>query len=80
MKNLFHVLWQSFKKFGEFIASIINFILLLPVYFIGVGLTKLFAKLLDAKILSMHQEQNTQSYWAEYSCKTEQKEKYKRMF
>ncbi len=72
--------WALFKAFGEKVASVVNFILLIPVYFIGVGLTKMCAKIAGAKILPLQQKINAQTYWQEYSCKTELKEKYKRMF
>ncbi len=72
--------WAMFKAFGEKVASVVNFILLIPVYFIGVGLTKVFAKIAGAEILSITQDKERKSYWKEYSCKTEENERYKRMF
>ena len=39
----------GFKNFGHNVTKIVNFILLVPVYFIGVGLTSIIAKLSKKK-------------------------------
>lgn len=70
--------WQKFKVFGEFIASIVNFILLLPVYFIGVGMSAVFLKISGKKALELIPDKQ-QRYWKEYEIKTEKKY-LKRMF
>lgn len=72
--------WALFKAFGEKVASVVNFILLIPVYFLGVGLTKFFARISGAEVLTIQQNKESKTYWKEYDCKTETKEKYKRMF
>ncbi len=72
--------WHIFKSFGEKIASVVNFILLIPVYFIGIGVTKICAHFSGASIMIVNQAKEKKSYWMEYNCKTETKEKYKRMF
>ena len=72
--------WHAFKAFGEKVALVVNFILLLPVYFIGVGLTKAITTLMGISVLTINQNKEKKSYWNDYDCKTEAKEKYKRMF
>lgn len=72
--------WHLFKAFGERVASIVNFILLIPVYFIGVGLTKIIVIVFRIEVLNLQQNREEKSYWKEYACKTEAKERYKRMF
>ena len=49
--NLFWVIFEKFKAFGMFVSSIINYILLLLVYVIGVGLTWIFVKLGKKQLL-----------------------------
>lgn len=80
MKKTLTAMWSSFKKFGEFIASMVNFILLLPVYFLGVGLSALLLKMKKEKPLDLHEKKESGSYWKSYDLKTESKETYKRMF
>lgn len=70
---------KAAEKFGLFVASILNFIFLLPVYFIGVGVTSLFVKITGKDILSLKKIAGN-SYWKEYNLKTQKKEDYERMF
>ena len=39
------------KKFSKFMQNIVNFILLLPVYFIGVGIVSIVSKCFNKKYL-----------------------------
>jgi len=70
---------KAVEKFGLFIASISNFIFLLPVYFIGVGITSIFVKVGGKDILFLKKIAE-KSYWKEYNLKTQKKEDYQRMF
>lgn len=70
---------KAAEKFGLFVASIFNFIFLLPVYFIGVGITFLFVKVTGKDILFLKKTAE-KSYWKEYNLKTQKKEDYQRMF
>ena len=45
--------WHGFRKFGLFMASVVNFVLLLIVYIIGVGLTALIGKLFRKSFLDL---------------------------
>lgn len=82
MKKTLTAIWSYFKKFGEFVASIVNFILLLPVYFVGVGLSAVLLKIKKEKQLplELHEEKGSESYWKVYDLGTKAKETYKRMF
>jgi len=69
---------EGTKEFGSNINTIINFILLFIVYFIGVGLTCMFAKLrkkhfLDMKLIG-------DSYWSELNLKEKPIQDYYRQF
>lgn len=75
----FGVVKKTFEKFSLFIASIFNFIFLLPVYFIGIGITSIFVKLSRRDIL-FFRKTGQKSYWKEYNLKTQKKEDYQRMF
>ena len=70
---------KTVETVGLFIASIFNFIFLLPVYFIGVGITSIFVKLSEKDILFLKKTAE-KSYWKEYNLKTQKKEDYQRMF
>ncbi len=61
-------------------ANIVNFILLLPVYFIGVGLSAFLLKLKKEKPLDLNEKKESVSYWKAYNLGTKAKETYKRMF
>lgn len=66
-------------KFSEFITSIINFIILVPVFFIGVGLTSLFSKIVGKHFLNLRIKEK-ESYWLDKNLTTQKLEKYYRMF
>ncbi|MEK6860323.1 MAG: hypothetical protein AABX54_05920 [Nanoarchaeota archaeon] len=66
------------KIFGKNIATIINSILLSIVYFIGVGLTSIFAKLFKKRFLDL--EMNTGTYWEDLNLSKEDITKYYRQF
>jgi hypothetical protein len=70
---------RAFERFGLFIASIFNFIFLLPVYFIGVGITSIFVRFSEKDVLFLKKIEE-KSYWKEYNLKTQKKEDYERMF
>ena len=68
----------GFKKFGDGIVNIVNFILLIPVYFIGVGLTSIIAKLLGKHFLNLKKRGKTN--WTKHYLTTGDVESYYRMF
>jgi len=77
--NSFKKAWNTFQCFGLFIASIINFILLIPVYFIGVGISALFSKIAKKEVLPIKQEKK-ETYWQAYTIGDEKIEEQYRMF
>lgn len=72
-------LFKCFSLLSLFMVHIINFILLLPVYFIGVGLSALCAALGKKEVLPLKRKSEA-TYWEEYPPKTKKKEEYYRMF
>lgn len=69
---------NGFKNFGHNVTNIVNFALLLMVYFIGVGLTSLIAKLSKKKFLELNQKGKT--YWKERNLGKQPLENYYRQF
>ncbi len=55
---------KGFKEFSELIANTFNFLILSVVYFIGIGMTSIFAKLFGKHFLKM-KKPNSESYWEE---------------
>ena len=49
---------------GKIISSMVNFILLSIVYFLGIGLTSIIAKIFNKKFLDLKKE-NKKTYWEE---------------
>ena len=60
------------KRIHGFISSIINFILIIPMYFIGAGLSRLLYK-------APREEPNPDSYWKE-SKLSYKKQDFERLF
>ena len=69
MKKVFDSVKNVFKAIHKVITSIINFILIIPIYFIGAGLSRLFYKL--------KKEESKDTYWqdSEISYKKQNFEK-----
>ena len=65
------------KKFGEDIAIIINSILLSFVYFVGVGLTSIFAKVFRKNFLELKPDKKIKSYWVDLKLKNNLEDYYK---
>ncbi|MBL7116651.1 MAG: hypothetical protein ISS25_02380 [Nanoarchaeota archaeon] len=79
VKKIFSLFKNFLMKFSEFITSIINFIILVPVFFIGVGLTSLFSKIVGKHFLNLRIKEK-ESYWLDKNLTTQKLEKYYRMF
>jgi large-conductance mechanosensitive channel len=69
----------GFHDFGKYITNIVNFFLLLIVYFIGVGLSSVINKLNKKKSLDLT-SRSSKSYWKDYNLKKEKKSNYYRQF
>ncbi len=80
-KKLF---FKGFKKgmhnFGGTIATIVNSGLLLIVYFIGVGITSIIAKLSGKHFLETKISKKRDSYWSDLNLKKKPIEEYYRQF
>ena len=68
------------KKFGETISVIVNLILIGFVYFVGVGLTSIFAKIFNKKFLNLEIDKTTDTYWQESNLTKKNKEEYYKQF
>lgn len=78
-ENLFvRGLKNGFKNFGHNVTNVVNFILLVPVYFIGVGATSLMAKGFGKKFLELKVRGKT--YWKDEKRGTQLKDDYYRQF
>ena len=78
IKKLFDEFMEGSKMFGELISAIINLLLLSFVYFIGVGLTSIFTKILGKKFIDVKTVKD--SYWAELNLTTQSFKEYYRQF
>ena len=66
------------KIFGDDIASIVNFLLLTFVYFLGVGITSIIARISGKNFLDLREKRG--SYWSELNLSKRTKEEYYRQF
>lgn len=75
--------FRGFKKgnelFGDTIAALVNTFLLTIVYVLGVGLTSIFAKIVQKKFLNIREEK-IQSYWKDINLTTKEINEYYRQF
>jgi len=78
MKMFLKGLKSGMKEFGDGISLIVNSALLLVVYFVGVGITSMFAKVLNKKFLDI--KKRSDSYWGELNLKKKPLKEYYRQF
>jgi hypothetical protein len=78
--NFFKGFKEGFQYLPKFITMIINAILLTIVYFVGVGLTALMAKIAGKRFLELKTDKGKKSYWKDYNLGKEPKENYYRQF
>tara|TARA_Y100000310_G_C20461610_1_gene705641 strand:+ start:484 stop:714 length:231 start_codon:yes stop_codon:yes gene_type:complete len=71
---------SGLNNFGKTIAIIVNSLLLLIVYFIGVGLTSTFGKLLGKSFLEVKISKSKESYWSDLNLKRKPIDSYYRQF
>ena len=64
---------------GKIISSMVNFILLSIVYFLGIGLTSIIAKIFNKKFLDLKKE-NKKTYWEEKEMSDKEFQDYFRQF
>jgi len=68
------------KLFGEHISAIVNLILLTFAYFIGIGLTFIFAKIFNKHFLDMKIDKKVRTYWTDLNLNKKPMEEYYRQF
>ena len=78
MKNLLIGFKKGVKGFGQNISMLVNTILLSVVYFIGVGLTFIFAKIFRKHFLELKLKKD--SYWSDLNLSKKKIEEYYRQF
>ncbi|NTV23202.1 MAG: hypothetical protein HGA85_02385 [Nanoarchaeota archaeon] len=76
--TFFHEFKEGFKMFGENIATIVNSILLLVVYFVAVGPTAIVARIAKKQFLDIEKKKNT--YWTDLNLSKKTEESYYRQF
>lgn len=78
MNEFIEGLRTGIKRFGEYVSTIINAVLLFIVYIIGVGITSMGAKIFRKHFLD--KEMSNTSYWSTLDVKKEHMERYYRQF
>ncbi|MBT7903325.1 hypothetical protein HN587_05665 [Candidatus Woesearchaeota archaeon] len=71
---------NGMNLFGQTISIIVNTVLLTIVYFIGVGITSIIAKLFKKKFLQTKISKKRESYWTALNLKKNKMETYYRQF
>lgn len=79
-KDFFESFKEGQQEFGKTISIIINSILLTVVYFFGVGLTSIFAKIFRKHFLDLKINENIKTYWTELNLTKKTREEYFRQF
>ena len=80
IKEFFNGLKKGQKNFGEDIQSLVNFFFLTFVYFVGAGLTSIFAKLFRKHFLELNFDKKAKTYWSELNLTKKPLEEYYRQF
>jgi len=78
IKQMFDEFMGGSKMFGELMSAIVNLLLLSFVYFIGFGLTSIFAKISGKRFID--DLANKESYWEELNLTTQSFKEYYRQF
>ncbi len=78
MKQFITGLKKGMKLFGESLSTVVNTILLLIVYVIGVGLSAVIAKLFKKHFLDFTHDKK--SYWSDLNLKKKTMKDYYRQF
>lgn len=68
------------KDFGETISTIINSALLILVYFLGIGLTSIIAKISGKSFLDLSIDEKAKTYWRDLNLAKKPIKEYYRQF
>jgi uncharacterized membrane protein len=79
-KGFFSGIKAGFKNFSLLVSDVVNLILLVAVYFIGVGLTSMVAKIFNRHFLDLKKPTDKSSYWLDLNLSRESKDNYYRQF
>jgi len=79
IKKIWNFINSVLEPISKLISGIVNFILLSIVYFIGVGLVSISAKIFRKHFLEL-KRQNKSSNWDEHKVTKQPLEKYYRTF
>lgn len=79
VRKILRGLKEGMQEFGESIGTLINSVLLLVVYFIGVGVTAIAAKIAGKRFMQLKTE-NSETYWQDLGLKKRPLEEYYRQF
>jgi len=80
LKQFFKGIKKGVENFGYTISIIINSLLLLIVYLIGAGVTKLFAKIMGKHFLAHKFSKKRETYWIDLNLEKRPTEEYYRQF
>ena len=79
LKKIWEAIKKIFEPVSKIISSIVNFILLAIVYFIGIGPVAISMKLFGNHFLEL-KKQNKKTNWHEHKVTKQPLEKYYRTF
>jgi len=81
LPTFFKGFYEGFKSFGQSVSTVVNFILLLIVYFVGIGITSIVAKISGKHFLVMKSyDKKSKTTWSKIKIKKESLKNFKRMF
>lgn len=78
-RDFFDGFWDGINDFGTNISTLVNSILLLVVYIVGVGITSIFAKIVGKRFLETKRFKKG-TYWHELNLKKKESKEYYRQF
>ncbi len=79
MKKYLNSFKTGFQKFSHLVADLVNLVLLGLVYFIGIGLTSIIAKLSKKHFLDLKQE-GKDTCWVDVKSDSQDIDDYYKMF
>ena len=79
IKKLWYAAKSVIETFGKLISNVINFVLLLAVYFVSIGIVSLSMKLFGRHFLEI-KKKNSKSNWHEHKVAKQPLESYYRSF
>lgn len=78
--SIFKGIKEGIEEFGKSISLIINTLLLTIVYFLGIGLTSVFARIFNKKFMDLKIDKNTRTYWEDLNLTKKEKGEYFKQF